>query len=152
MIGSLIVLAISFVLFVYWFRYTCLLILSAKPARDYSQQVAEANGMAFPDVRRQLGNEPEIAQLHTLQASLERDYRILNYLLRHAKDLEVNGVPIEQHMLAVDYQVMKMVDAASRRLGLSGSRRALREMADIVSYLAQVIGERTAVAAATAPR
>lgn len=152
MIGSLIVLVISFVLFVYWFRYTCLLILSAKPAKDYSLQVAETNGMAFPDVRRQLGDEPAVAQMRTLQESLERDYRILNYLLRHAKDLEVNGVSIEQHMLAVDYQIMKLFYGASRRLGIPGSRRALREMADIVSYLAQVIGERTVVVAATASR
>lgn len=48
MIGSILVLTVSLILFLYWFRYTCLLILSAKPAKDYSGQVAQVNQLSFP--------------------------------------------------------------------------------------------------------
>lgn len=146
MIGSLIILTVSFVLFAYWFRYTCLLILSAKPAKDYSEQVAANNRMAFPAVRRQLQAELAGGQLHALQASLDHDYRVINYLLRHAKDLDAEGAPVEQLMLAADYQVMKLLYAVSRWMGLPGARRALVEMADILSYFAHAIGERTVAA------
>ena len=37
-------------LFLYWFRYGCLLILAAETPRDYSENVARANQLSFPEV------------------------------------------------------------------------------------------------------
>ena len=36
MIISTLIIAVSAVLFLYWFRYTCVLILSTRTTRDYS--------------------------------------------------------------------------------------------------------------------
>ena len=54
LISTVIITASSVLLFGYWFRYTCLLILSAKTARDFAGQVAAANQLGFLDVQNQL--------------------------------------------------------------------------------------------------
>ena len=45
----------SVLLLAYWFRYMCLLILSAKTTQDYAGQVATANQLSFLEVQSQLG-------------------------------------------------------------------------------------------------
>ena len=47
MIFNIGVSVISLALLVYWFRYTCLLLLRTKPVRDYSKQVVAANQLAI---------------------------------------------------------------------------------------------------------
>ena len=44
----------SVLLFGYWFRYTCLLILSAKTTRDFAGEVVMANQLGFLEVQAQL--------------------------------------------------------------------------------------------------
>ena len=44
----------SVLLLGYWFRYTCLLILSAKTTRDFAGEVAEANQLSFLEVQARL--------------------------------------------------------------------------------------------------
>ena len=48
------ILVFSSILFVYWFRYTCLLILNTKTAQDFARQVAATNQLSFPDVQRHI--------------------------------------------------------------------------------------------------
>ena len=43
---TILIIVGSMLLFGYWFRYTCLLILSAKTTRDYAGEVAAASGSA----------------------------------------------------------------------------------------------------------
>src|SRR5689334_7001738 len=73
--------AISFGLLIYWFRYSCRLILSARPAQDYARTVAEANELRFLDVQRELPNAYERSQLDILAKQLEGDYHLLKFLL-----------------------------------------------------------------------
>ena len=54
LIATVTITVSSVVLFAYWFRYTCLLILSAKTARDYASDVAYSNKLGFPEVQAQL--------------------------------------------------------------------------------------------------
>ena len=48
---TILIIVGSMLLFGYWFRYTCLLILSAKTTRDYAGEVAAANREAAESVR-----------------------------------------------------------------------------------------------------
>ncbi|MBI4877502.1 MAG: hypothetical protein HY822_22970 [Acidobacteria bacterium] len=149
MIGSFIVLIVSLILFLYWFRYTCLLILSAKPARDYAGQVAQINQLGFPGVRDQLRGATATVNLARLEASLDRDYRLLSCLLRQgAESSEGGGLDLEDRILLLDYKVMKLWSALARPIAASQARGAVEEMSDIVAHFANVMGERQALAVA----
>jgi hypothetical protein len=145
MIGSILVLTVSLILFLYWFRYTCLLILSAKPAKDYSGQVAQVNQLSFPEVRQELCGVAATANLSRLEASLERDFRLLNCLIRQAAESPLGGLALEERILAADYRIMKVWYMLTRLIAASQARQALAEMSDIVAHFANVMGERQAV-------
>ena len=51
LISTIVIMAGSVLLFGYWFRYTCLLILSARTTRDYAGAVATANQLSFLEVQ-----------------------------------------------------------------------------------------------------
>jgi hypothetical protein len=143
MISSLLIVTFSVVLFLYWFRYTCLLILKTGTSRDYARQVALANHLSFLEVSKQLQKDPGVDQLAGLHDSLARDYRVLTYLLRHAAGFPFRGRSLEQWMLMIDFRLMEIDYAFTRRFGSSQARRALEEMSYIVSHFANAMGERS---------
>jgi hypothetical protein len=136
MILSLILLAVSTAMLLWWFRYTCGLILSAKPARDYTQQVAKANELGLLEVQHDLPQARERGQLDTLEKKLERDYNLLSYLLRHGPAFLAATENLEQRMLMLDFTLLKAAYTLTWR------KWALREMAQVVSYMANKMGER----------
>jgi hypothetical protein len=152
MLVSITIITFSMLLFLYWFRYTCLLILSTKTAKDYTSQVAKANQLQFPLIQAHLRAGLEtgtVVPMDGLRISLERDYRLLTGLLSHAAQFQVGGVSLEQRMLMVDYQAMRLWYTVSMRFSKSAhARRALVEMADIVAHFANAMGEQTAAAGA----
>src|SRR5258706_2540942 len=88
-VGSLLLLA-------YWFRYTCLLILSAKTTRDFAGEVAEANQLSFLEVQARLRAEGP-ADLDHLHSALDRDYARLTQVLGQTS--ENQETPLEDRML-----------------------------------------------------
>lgn len=153
MFVSIVIITFSMLLFLYWFRYTCLVILNTKTAKDFTAQVAQANSLAFPAVQVQLHSLTEqaptvsAARMTDLQLSLERDYRLLTGVLRHAAEFQIGGFSVEQRMLMVDYQVMKVWYSLALRLdNASHARQALAEMTDIVAHFANAMGERSVAA------
>lgn len=147
MFVSLAIIGFSLVLFLYWFRYTCLLILNTRTARDYTVQVAEANQLAFPAIQAKLA-QAQLEGLEDARASLERDYHLLISLLQHASSFQLGSLTLEQRMLMVDYQAMRVWFRVSRQLSRGAhARQALVEMADIVSHFANAMGERSSVSA-----
>jgi len=142
----------SLVLFFYWFRYGCLLILSAETAHDYTEEVARANHLSFPTVQSMLRSEEEARDLDKLHQSLERDFTIISYLLRHTPVAGWQS-PFEDDMLKIQHRVM----SAGFRLTRSGLEKlaldALEEMALVVAHLANQLGERNpAFYSVSAPR
>ena len=144
MISSIVIIAFSLVLLVYWFRYTCLLILKTKTSLDYASSVVEANNLKFPDIQGRLAREPEAEHLGPLHDSLARDYRLLTYLLRHTAGLHVGGFTLEQRMLMIDFRLMQIWYAVARRLAVPHARKALHEMSHVLNHLANAMGERAA--------
>jgi len=148
MFVSIIIIGFSLMLFLYWFRYTCLIILNTKTVKDYTTQIAAANQLEFPAIQAQLrladGPAPQLDRLH---ASLDRDYHLVTGLLRHAAQFQVGGVNIEQRMLMIDYKVMKMWYGVARVFSKAAyATQALQEMSDIVAHFANTMGERSASA------
>ncbi len=147
MIASICISAASLALLLYWLRYTCLLIVSAKTTRDYAADVAAANQLTFATVREQLRVEGDLAQLERLTGMLDRDYGVVTYLLRHASEVRLSGESLEQQMLRVNYRVMRIWYRLSRRFSTAQARQALDEMSLVVAHFANTIGERAAYAA-----
>ena len=140
---SAIIVVMSAVLFLYWLRYACLLILRTRTT-NYAKQVAEINGLSFPEAQHRLSSiSPRDDSLTSLHESLDRDYRVVTYLLSHAGTQ--NGQSIEEHLLRLDYHIMRLCYRISRPLSRGSARHALAERACIISHLANAIGERGAV-------
>lgn len=141
MVGSVLVLVISVVLFVYWFRYACLLILQTQPVVDYAGKVVAANALNLPDVKAGLQEQVGDAQLATLRESLDRDYRLLAGWLSRSAEFRAQGRALQDRLLMIDYAIMRVWYSLACRLSHSRARQALTEMAEIVGHFAGVIGE-----------
>ncbi len=104
-VATLVITFSSFLLFAYWFRYACRLILTAKPTHDYAGAVATANQLDFPKVKLQLRDQD--ADLDRLKEALDRDYEVLVYLLRNTANPPIGEAAIEKRMLEIYYQVIR---------------------------------------------
>jgi len=141
-------IAVSVVLLIYWFRYTCLLILSARCSRNYAAMVAEANALRFPEIEQALAHaqSAELAHLDALHLALARDYQLLTCLIRHGAEFRMAGRQLEHRMLVLDFQLMRASYAMSRRLSIRRGHLALQEMVHILYHFADMMGECTASA------
>ena len=141
---SIFIIVISTVLFIYWFRYTCVLILRTRNARKYAHQVAQINHLSFLDAQKKLALGPSPSEtFDSLHASLDRDYRVVNYLLRHAGTQ--SGNLVEEYMLRLDYHMMRVCYFLAKPFSRRSAQQALIERASIISHLANVMGERVAL-------
>jgi hypothetical protein len=130
----------SALLFAYWFRFTCLLILSTKTAQDYTRTVAVANQLSFLEVQSQLRHSP--ADLEWLRRLLDRDYAVLTSLLRYTPDCSPKESKIEVRMLGINYRLLGLWYGLSRRFSIAAARRTLEEMSLVVAHFANMMGER----------
>jgi hypothetical protein len=146
LITTALILAISIGLFVYWFRYTCLLILSARTTRDYASEIAMAKGLGFIGLQQQLLTSTLRSDLDQINASLQRDYGMISSLLRTGGDTNPAIAP-EDAILRVDYTMMKAWYVVARTFSSRQAAVALDEMCQIVNYFANAMGERAASAA-----
>lgn len=146
MIATILIIGISVALFVYWFRYTCVLILSARSTEDFAGEVAAANQLNFLEVQETL--RAGATNLAAVQALLDRDYAVLTYMLNHTAQLEVGGESLEEQILKLDYRIMKTWYSLAKLLWPDQARFALEEMSLVVAHLANQMGERTAATTA----
>ncbi len=144
-----IIVAGSALLFVYWFRYTCLLILSAKTACDYARDVAAANQLSFLDVQASL-QDRSVVDFDPLHAALERDYSLITFLLQNAAHAGAEESSMETKMLETYYRLVGAWYRISRPFSTDAARHALEHMSAVVEHLANVMGERAALGAAAA--
>ncbi len=130
---------------IYWFRYTCLVILRRQAVKDYSRVVAEANGLTFLESRNKIEREG-YDTLDSIQRSLHRDYELVCSLLRHTAVCGRGANTFQRLVLRADYYLFRSIYPVARVSSGTLARYALIEMASVVSYLAHCMGER-----ATAP-
>jgi hypothetical protein len=139
MITSALIIAISGILLVYWFRYCCLLLIRTHA----EQQAAEVSGceaqFSFRKVRERLDTATE---LDPLLNSLDRDYALFAYLLEHAAGLQATS--LEDRVLVLDYKVMQWWYRLTKSAAPEQARRALGEMAAVLGLLVGKMGERAA--------
>jgi hypothetical protein len=136
MLASFLIIGFSLILLVYWFRYSCILLL-----RNISEQTPVSTPgisdgrFSFAAVQRQLNSG---ADLPDLQRSLDRDYQVIRYLLEHGAGLELQS--IEDRLLVLDYRVMRLYYRMTKTAVPDQARNALSEMAAVLGVLVQKIG------------
>jgi hypothetical protein len=127
MVETILILAFSLTLFVYWFRYTILLLLSEEE-EHVAGHTTVIDQLSVLETREALRRAPGDLPLAPLHRALENDYRMLRYLLNHAAGMGLR--PVEHYLLILDYGVMK------GWFRLTRSKRALDEMAGVLTYIA----------------
>jgi hypothetical protein len=137
MLASVLIIVFSVVLFAYWFRYSCILLLRNSAAPATSPVDARFH---FIQVQQGLKNDLELDPLHK---SLQHDYQILAYLLQHAAGLELAS--FEDRILVLDYKVMQAWYRLTRTAAPTQARRALVEMSEVLGILVHRIGEQAGV-------
>jgi hypothetical protein len=146
LIATVVITASSVLLFAYWFRYTCLLILSAKTARDYTSDVACSNSLVFPEVQAEL-KQSASPDLDKLRAALERDYQVVRQMMKYMPSTREAQSALETQMLAINFRLMGTWYQVTRHVSGSTAARALGEMSMVVAHFANVMGEQAASAA-----
>jgi hypothetical protein len=139
MFASFLIISISFVLLVYWFRYSCILLLRGHPPQ--SVEVPEGQ-FQFGTAASSLAEDTGMDALHL---ALQRDHQVITYLLQNAPGLELSS--FEDRLLLWDYKAMRVWYRLTRVAAPEQARQALREMASVVSILGGKIGERAGMQA-----
>ena len=136
MLASILIIAFSLALLVYWFRYSCILLVRSQ------DEIATAKALA--EDRFHIGEVRDLLraghELDTLHSSLQRDYEVLTYLLQHAAGLELSS--FEDRLLVMDYRVMHWWYRLTRIAAPDQARQALSEMASVLGILAGKMGQR----------
>jgi hypothetical protein len=140
-IAIIVIMAGSILLFGYWFRYTCLLILHTRTPVDYGREIALANQLGFAQVQSQLW--AATANLDQLRGSLDRDFALLTGLITQAS----TGFGVEQRMLAFTYRIAAARYQVGQHFSPNAAREALEEMSLVVAHFANSLGEASASAA-----
>lgn len=135
MIASILIIALSACMFLYWLRYTCLLVLENAPV----EELGAMPGIGHPVMS---GSRVASAELppSELYRLLDRDYSILRRLLAHYPE----SGSIEQKLLVVDYVAMKVWSRLVRPFSLVKAKQAMIEMGRILDYFSAELS--TAVA------
>lgn len=144
MIASIFIIAVSMVLFVYWFRYTVILILNTAAAPEYAQRVASANHLSFVDVRQRLHAGAGTGNLGGLYRALQSDYKALKYLLRHAANMQPGGFSTEQRMLMINFRLMTLWFQVISKFRPASAKLVLLEMSGTLEFFANAMGQRFA--------
>jgi hypothetical protein len=141
MLAGILIIALSSAMLIYWFRYSCILILRNRSEIAAASAPVSDSRFNFAAVLERFNSEPT---LDALQLSLERDYRVLKYLIEHAPGLELAS--LEDRLLMFDYRIMQGVYRLTRTAAPLQARKALAEMASVLGVLAHSIGQQTSAA------
>ena len=137
MLTSILIIAFSLALLVYWFRYSCILLLRNHQTEAVGETVD--NRFRVGEIQERLRTSEPLDPLH---ASLQRDYQVLTYLLEHAAGLELDA--FEDRLLVIDYKVMQWWYRLTKTAAPDQAREALKEMALVLGILVDKIDQRAA--------
>jgi len=135
MLASILIIVCSLVLLVYWFRYSCLLLIRSHQVALEPLPAASRFGLYEVQSGLKLGQA-----LDPLHEALRRDYQLLMYLVEHASGLELES--FEDRLLVLDYRIMRRWYGLARSLFPAQARGTLSEMASILAILVDRMGSQ----------
>jgi hypothetical protein len=130
-----VIIANSVLLFGYWFRFICRLILTTKTTRDYASEITTNIQLSFQEIEIKL-QQTTPAEFDHLRLSLDCDYAFLVSLIRSSE------MRLEDRLLQIDYWLMGALYRLDLLFWRGATRRALEEMASVVAHFANVLGKQ----------
>ena len=146
MITTIVIMTLSLAMFVYWFRYSCILILESDWNEEKAREIACQNELAFDSSDALLARSASTVEMDKLRDSLDRDLRAIRNLMSECPGLRETGASLESRMLMVDFQLMKAWYAVTRSMSQPKAQQALRSMSKIVGYMAGEVGDQMVTA------
>jgi hypothetical protein len=127
----------------FWLRSACQTILRTRFAQDYGVEVARGVPVEYHQIRTLLRESPAtLAGCDDPLDSLERDYKALTYLLRKTSTTPVGHYSSSERLLILDFQLLRFWVRLKCLLALNNWRTGLLEMATILEYFGNVLGQR----------
>lgn len=144
MVTSFVIIVLSLAMFVYWFRYSCILILESNWSEEQAQVVAVQNGLSFGSIEESLAQADTAQSMDRVKDLLDRDLDLVLTLLSSCPGVQETGHSLECRILMLDYRLMKAWFAVTRSTAGPRAQAALREMALVVGYMAGECGDQLA--------
>jgi len=148
MITSIVIIILSLALFLYWFRYSCLLILESRLNEEDAQTRVGNDSQEYIDAHwdHQLAQACSPSELRQVRHALDHDLRLIQNLAQR-QDGEQNAAPsLESRLLVINYRLLQLSVALSQLVSVPKALNGLREMSRIVGYLAAESGVNLAAA------
>ena len=140
MLASILIIGFSLVLFVYWFRYCCTLLLRSSQEQVAAMPAIADNRFGVAGVVERLRTEEALDPLHQ---ALDHEYQVFKYLVEHAAGLELAS--IEDRLLLLDYKLMQVWYRVTLTAAPRQAREALRQMASILDVLVHKMSHQAGV-------
>ena len=106
MVTSVVIIILSLAMFVYWFRYSCILILESSWNEEQAQVVAMQNRLSIGSLNESLAQAATAEELDKVKDLLDRDLKLVVALLSKHPEFQVAGHSLECRMLMLDYKLM----------------------------------------------
>jgi hypothetical protein len=146
MITSIVIIVVSVALFLYWFRYSCLLILESRFEEDEARPFASPEASAFALLEQRLAAASTPSELKHVRNTLDDDLRLIPSLTRDRQG-DLSGIgSLESRLLLIDDRLMQFAFFCFQSFGVPKAPSALREMSRIIGYLATESGVNLAAA------
>ncbi len=146
MVTSVVIIILSLAMFVYWFRYSCVLILESSWSEESAHAIVAQNGLSLGSVEESLAKAESAMAMDQVKDRLDRDLEQVLALLAKSPIVRETGQSLECRILMLDYQLMKAWYALTRSTAGPRAQKALREMALVVGYIAGECGDHMAAA------
>ena len=143
MLTNILIVSSTFILFIYWFRFTCAVVLSRKTQEEHAWEIAAQHGLNFVHIKERLtvADSKELGGFHR---ALQRDYWALNNLrLKQGGQPQTAGSSVDRAMLRIDFWLLNIWNGVARTFSPARSRAGLKEMCQIVAHFASAVDERT---------
>ena len=148
MITSIVIIILSLALFLYWFRYSCLLILESRLNEEEAQIRVGNDSQENIDAHwdQQLAQASSLSDLQQVRHALNQDLRLIQDLAQRQDGEQTAAPSLESRLLVIDYHLLQISVAFTQFLGVPKALSAVREMSRIVGYLAAESGVNLAAA------
>ena len=140
MITSIVIVFLSTAMFAYCCLYLCLFILAARRGEEKANASTGSQKLSFVQLEVQLAQARTAIDLDRVRKSLDRDLQVLQAMTQSSSELQVGGASLESRLHMIDYRMMQVCFAGPK------AQDALREMSQIVAYLAAESGTRLTAA------
>ena len=134
------ILALSMAIFFFFFQAACQRILCRQFEREFSLAIANVIRLEFPSLLKALGDPGATVDYSRLPRMLKCDFNALTYLLKSTAGAH-QRCSREERLLMLYFR-WQMISLAARRILKVDEKKAALELASVLHYFANVVGQR----------